>query len=291
VIWTNAVIQGLLLGGLYAIFACGLSLMFGVMRLVNLAHGDLGVLGAYFSIILVEHLGGNPLWTFAAVIPVAAIVGYFLQRFLLDHALNGGELSPILVTFGISIIIENLLQQTFGANDQSLNIGSLSYQSWKITSDIYVGRLNVIIFVVAVLVIVGLQFFLSKSRTGLALRATADNRRAASLSGINPKRTRAMATSIALATVAIGGLFLAMRTSFSPTSGTSDLLFAFEAVIIGGLGNLWGTLIGGLVLGVAQTIGSQINPADGILIGDLVFLAVLAFRPQGLIVSRSQVLR
>jgi len=261
------------------------------MRLVNLAHGDLGVLGAYFSIILVEHLGGNPLWTFAAVIPVAAIVGYFLQRFLLDHALNGGELSPILVTFGISIIIENLLQQTFGANDQSLNIGSLSYQSWKITSDIYVGRLNVIIFVVAVLVIVGLQFFLSKSRTGLALRATADNRRAASLSGINPKRTRAMATSIALATVAIGGLFLAMRTSFSPTSGTSDLLFAFEAVIIGGLGNLWGTLIGGLVLGVAQTIGSQINPADGILIGDLVFLAVLAFRPQGLIVSRSQVLR
>ncbi|MFZ1063300.1 MAG: branched-chain amino acid ABC transporter permease [Acidimicrobiales bacterium] len=286
-IWTNAVIQGLLLGGLYAIFACGLSLMFGVMRLVNLAHGDLGVLGAYFSIILIEHLGGNPLWTFAAVIPVAAVVGYLLQRFLLDRALNGGELSPILVTFGLSIIIENLLQQTFGANDQSLNIGALSYQSWKVATDIYVGRLNVIIFVVAVLVIIGLQLFLSKTRAGRALRATADSRRAAALSGIDPKRTRALATAIALATVAVGGLFLAMRSSFAPSSGSADLLFAFEAVIIGGLGNLWGTLVGGLVLGVAQTVGSQINPADGILIGDLVFLAVLAFRPQGLIASRN----
>jgi branched-chain amino acid transport system permease protein len=291
VIWTNAVIQGLLLGGLYAIFACGLSLMFGVMRLVNLAHGDLGVLGAYFSIILIEHLGGNPLWTFAAVIPVAALLGYWLQRFLLDRALDGGELSPILVTFGLSIIIENLLQQTFGANDQSLSIGALSYQSWKISTDIYVGRLNVIIFVIAVLVIVGLQLFLSKTRAGRALRATADNRRAAALSGIDPKRTRATATAIALATVAVGGLFLAMRTSFAPTSGSADLLFAFEAVIIGGLGNLWGTLVGGLVLGVAQTVGSQINPADGILIGDLVFLAVLAFRPQGLIASRSLAVR
>ncbi len=290
-IWVNAVIQGLLLGGLYAIFACGLSLMFGVMRLVNLAHGDMGVLAAYFSIILIEHLGGNPLWTFAAVIPVAALVGYFLQRLLFDRALDGGELSPLLVTFGLSIIIENLLQQTFGANDQSLNIGALSYQSWKVTTDVYVGRLNVIIFVIAVIVIIGLQLFLSKTRTGLALRATADNRRAASLSGINPKRTRSIATAIALATVAIGGLFLAMRTSFAPTSGSSDLLFAFEAVIIGGLGSLWGTLIGGFALGVAQTIGSQINPADGILIGDLVFLAVLAFRPQGLLSLRSVIAR
>jgi branched-chain amino acid transport system permease protein len=291
VIWVNAVVQGLLLGGLYALFACGLSLMFGVMRLVNLAHGDLGILGAYLAVALVEHVGGNPLWTFAAVVPFAAVVGYFLQRFLLDRALAGGELSPLLVTFGLSIIIENLLQQTFGANDQSLNIGSLSYESWRLSSDLYVGRFNVIVFVVAIVVLVGLQLFLSRTRAGRALRATADNRRAAALSGIDPRRTRAIATAIALATVAAGGLFLAMRTSFTPNSGSDNLLFAFEAVIIGGLGSLWGTLVGGLVLGVAQTVGAQINPADGILIGDLVFLAVLAFRPLGLLSPRGAVVR
>lgn len=288
-IWVNAVVQGLLLGGLYAIFACGLSLMFGVMRLVNLAHGDLSVLGAYGAYFLVEHLGGNPLWTFAAIVPLAAVVGYVLQRSLLDRALRAGELSPLLVTFGLSIIIENLLQQVFGANDQGLNIGNFGYDSWRVANDLYVGQFEVLVFVTSVAVLVGLQIFLSRTRPGRLLRATADNPRAAALSGVNPRRARATATAIALATVAIAGLFLAMRTSFTPTSGSDDLIFAFEAVIIGGLGSLWGTLLGGLVLGVAQTIGSQINPADGILAGHLVFLVVLAFRPRGILASRGAV--
>jgi branched-chain amino acid transport system permease protein len=286
VIWVNAIIQGLLLGGLYAMFSCGLSLMFGVMRFVNLAHGDFAVLSAYAAYVLVEHAGGTPLWTFAAVIPAAAIVGFWLQRFLLDRALIGSSLSPLLVTFGLSILIENVLQQSFGANNDSLFVGSLSYDSWRINNSIYLGRLDVIVFIIAVALIGGLQLFLSRSRTGRMMRATADNRRAAALSGVNQRRVRALATAIALASVAIGGLFLAMRTSFTPTSGSNDLIFAFESVIIGGLGNLWGTLLGGLILGVSQTIGSQINPADGILAGHLVFLAILAYRPQGIIASR-----
>jgi branched-chain amino acid transport system permease protein len=267
-------------------FSCGLSLMFGVMRFVNLAHGDFAVLSAYAAYVLVEHVGGTPLWTFAIVIPASALVGFLLQRLLLDRALIGGALSPLLVTFGLSILIENLLQQGFGANNESLFAGSLSYESWKINNSIYLGRLQVIVFVIAVALIAGLQLFLSRSRPGRNMRATADSRRAASLSGVNERRVRATATAIALATVAIGGLFLAMRTSFTPTSGASDLIFAFESVIIGGLGNLWGTLLGGLILGVAQTVGSQINPADGILAGHLVFLAILAYRPQGIIASK-----
>jgi branched-chain amino acid transport system permease protein len=286
VIWINAIIQGLLLGGLYAMFSCGLSLMFGVMRFVNLAHGDFAVLAAYVAYVLVEHAGGTPLWTFAVVIPAAVVVGFLLQRLLLDRALTGSALSPLLVTFGLSVLIENVLQQSFGANNESLFAGSLSYESWKINNSIYLGRLQVIVFVLAVGLIAGLQLFLSRSRPGRMMRATADNRRAAALSGVNERRVRATATAIALATVAIGGLFLAMRTSFTPTSGSNDLIFAFESVIIGGLGNLWGTLLGGLILGVSQTIGSQINPADGILAGHLVFLAILAYRPQGIIASR-----
>jgi branched-chain amino acid transport system permease protein len=268
-------------------FSCGLSLMFGVMRFVNLAHGDFAVLSAYIAYVLVEHAGGTPLWTFAVVIPAAAIVGFLLQRLILDRALTGGVLSPLLVTFGLSILIENVLQQSFGANNESLFVGTLSYDSWKVNNSIYLGRLDVIVFVIAVALIAGLQQFLSRSRPGRMMRATADNRRAAALSGVNERRVRATATAIALATVAIGGLFLAMRTSFTPTSGSNDLIFAFESVIIGGLGNLWGTLLGGLILGVAQTVGSQINPADGILAGHLVFLAILAYRPQGIIASRN----
>jgi branched-chain amino acid transport system permease protein len=286
-VWTNAVVQGLLLGGLYALFSVGLSLMFGVMRFVNLAHGDFSVLAAYAAYVLVEHAGGTPLWTFAAVIPLAAAVGFVLQRFILDRALAAGDLSPLLVTFGLSIVIQSALQQGFGANNLSLFLGPLSYQSWKITNTLYLGRLEVIVFVVAVALISGLQLFLARTQPGRLLRATADNPRAAALSGVNPRRVRALATAIALATVAIGGLFLAMRTSFTPTSGSNDLIFAFEAVIIGGLGSLWGTLLGGLILGVAQTVGSQINPADGVLAGHLVFLAVLAYRPQGILSQRS----
>jgi branched-chain amino acid transport system permease protein len=286
-IWANAVVQGILLGGLYALFACGLSLMFGVMRIVNLAHGDLGVLAAYFAVVLVNNFGGNPLWSFVTVIPVALIFGYFLQRWLLDRTVNSGEFSPILVTFGLSIVIENLLQVRFGANAQYLNLGNFTYASWHINRFVYVGKLSLLIFAVAVAILAGLQLFLARTRQGRLLRATADNPRAAALCGVNAKHTRAVATSIAMATVATGGLFFAMTTSFVPASGSSYLIFAFESVIIGGLGNLWGTLIGGIVLGVSQGLGNQFSPADGILFGNIVFLIILAFRPQGLLAGAS----
>jgi branched-chain amino acid transport system permease protein len=282
-IWTNAVLQGLLLGGVYALFACGLSLMFGVMRIVNLAHGDMSVLAAYAGYALVAHLGGDPLWTFAAVIPVAALVGFFLQKTLLNRAISTGALSPLLVTFGLSIIIENGLQQIFGANDQRLNIGSLAYESFRITNGLFVAWFSLLIFGVAIAVLIGLQMFLAHTRQGRIMRACADDQRAAALCGVDPKRTYSYATAIALATVAAAGLFLAMSGSFAPTAGSNYLIYAFETVVIGGLGSLWGTLIGGLVLGVAQTVGSQFNPSDGVLIGHLVFLSVLIFRPRGIL--------
>jgi branched-chain amino acid transport system permease protein len=281
--WVNAVVQGLLLGGLYALFATGLSLLFGVMRLVNLAHGDLAVLAAFGSVLLIEHAGMSPFLTLVVVVPAMALLGYLLQRLLFDQSLRIGPFAPLLATFGLSVVIENALQQGFGANQQRLNIGSFGTSSFRITSQLRVGQFDVLVFAVAVAVLVGLQLMLSHTQLGRVIRATGDDARAASLCGVNGRQVYAFTAAIAVATVAVAGVLLGMRTTFVPTTGSGELIFAFEAVVIGGLGSLWGTLVGGLILGVAQTVGAQINPADGLLAGHLVFLAVLAIRPQGIL--------
>lgn len=281
--WLNAVVQGVLLGGLYALLAAGLSLMFGVMRIVNLAHGVLAVVAAYMGYFLVDKLHWPAFLTLIIVIPVMAGIGYVLQLGLLNPALARGGLAPILVTFGLAVVITNLLQQFFSADTHSIQTGSIATDSIRITDDISIGVFSLLTFVVGVVVIAGLQTYLSRTRGGRAMRATSDDKDAAQLMGIDNKRIYARATAIALAIVGLAGVFLGMRTQFSPTAGDATLIFAFEAVIIGGLGSLWGTLIGGMVLGVAQAVGAQINPAYGILIGNLVFLAILAFRPTGLL--------
>ncbi len=281
--WLNAVVQGVLLGGLYALLAAGLSLMFGVMRIVNLAHGVLAVVAAYMGYFLVDKLHWPAFLTFIVVIPVMAAIGYVLQLGLLNPALGRGGLAPILVTFGLAVVITNLLQQFFSADTHSIQTGTIATDSIHITDDISIGVFSLLTFVVGVVVIAGLQTYLSRTRGGRAMRATSDDKDAAQLMGIDNKRIYARATAIALAIVGLAGVFLGMRTQFSPTAGDATLIFAFEAVIIGGLGSLWGTLIGGMVLGVAQAVGAQINPAYGILIGNLVFLAILAFRPTGLL--------
>ncbi|WP_116453589.1 branched-chain amino acid ABC transporter permease [Blastococcus litoris] len=281
--WLNAVVQGVLLGGLYALVAAGLSLVFGVMRIVNLAHGVLAVGAAYLSLLVTEQLGWHPFLTLLLVVPVMALVGYALQRGLLDRALQGGELAPLLVTFGLAVVLQNLLLEQFSADSQRLPVGELATASIRITDGLSIGWFPLLAALVGVLVIAGLGQFLARTRTGRAMRATSDDQEAARLMGIDNRRLYAVATAIALGTVAIAGVFLGARTTFDPGSGATTLIFAFEAVVIGGLGSLWGTLLGGVVLGVAQNVGAAIDPAYGILAGHLVFLVILASRPRGLL--------
>jgi branched-chain amino acid transport system permease protein len=289
VTWVNAVVQGILLGGLYALFACGLSLMFGVMRIINLAHGDLALFGTFMVLVVSEHVGLSPFAALVIVLPGAAVVGYALQRGIFDRSLRGGELAPLLATFGLSVVIGNLLLEIFSPDTHSLSAGALTTASWQITGQLSISALGALIFAVAVLVLGGLQLMLSRTQLGRAMRATADDPQTAELVGINAKHVYGVATAIALATAALAGTFFGMRSSFDPTLGPSQLIFAFEAVVIGGLGSLWGTLVGGIILGVAQTVGAQaFNPSWSIFCGDIVFLAVLAFRSGGIFARREE---
>ena len=280
--WVNAIVQGLVTGGFYALFACGLSLLFGVMGIINLAHGDLAIIAAYVAITLVPATHLPMVWGFVVVVPIFAVGGYVLQRTLLQASLERSPFTTLLVTFGLSVIIENVLLEVFSANGQSISIGTLITNSFALNNVITISWFSLIVLGVAVAVLGALQLFLSRSRTGRLIRAVADDREAAQLSGANYRHLFGVAAAIAFGTVALAGLSYGMLTEFAPTSGVTTLLFAFEAVVIGGIGSLWGTLVGGIVLGVAQQLGAQINPAYQILAGNLVFLAVLAVRPRGL---------
>ena len=258
--WVNAILQGVLVGGLYALFAAGLSLMFGVMRT----------------------LGVHPLVAMVVVVPAMACLGYALQRLLLNRTLGSDILPPLLVTFGLSVIIQNLLLELFTADSRRLQAGALDTWSIVLVPGVAVGVLPLLVFAVSVAVIGGLQFLFYRTELGRAFRATSDDRDTAQLMGIDNAHLFGLATALSLAVVAVAGVLLAMRTNFDPAIGPARLLFAFEAVIIGGLGNLWGTLAGGMILGVAQAIGAQLDPGWQILAGHLAFLAVLAVRPTGL---------
>jgi branched-chain amino acid transport system permease protein len=278
----NAIVQGFLLGGLYALFAAGLSLMFGVMRIVNLAHGDLAIVAAFVAFGVVDGTGVSPFLSLIVVVPVLGLLGYLLQRGVLNATLGGGELAPLLATFGISVVLRNVLQETFSADSRGLDAGSIENSSIRISDHVAIGWLPLVTLLIGAGVIVGLSFMLYRTNLGRAFRAASDDPETAEIVGIDQRRLYAVATAIAMATVGLAGVLLGIRTSFSPTDGPSQLIFAFEAVIIGGLGNLWGTLVGGCVLGIAQTVGAQIDPSYGVLAGHLVFLAVLLARPRGL---------
>jgi len=282
VAWVDTVLQGLMLGGLYALFATGLSLIFGVMRVVNLAHGDLSILAAFVAVVVVEALGLNPLLALLLVVPLMAALGFVLQVVILNRLLGRGILPPILVTFGFSIIIQNALLETFSADSRRLNPGGIETASLSLGSGLAVGWFPFITLAAAVLILVGLQLVISRTSVGRAFRATSDDHETAELMGIDNRRLYGLAMALSLGIVAVAGVFLGIRTTFAFSSGPDRLLFAFEAVIIGGLGSLWGTLVGGAVLGIAQTVGAKLSPGWGILTGHLVFLAVLLLRPQGL---------
>lgn len=277
----DTIVQGVLLGGLYALFAAGLSLVFGIMRLVNLAHGDLIVLAAFLILVLVNGLGLNPFLAALIVMPLMFIAGYALQAVLLNRTLGKDVLPPLLVTFGLSIVLQNALLEGFSADSRRISAGALETASINLGA-VTIGLMPLMAFLSAVAVIVGLNLLIYRTALGRAFRATSDDPVTAGLMGIRPRQVFAVATGLAMAVVTIAALYLGTRANFDPTAGPARLIYAFEAVIIGGLGSLWGTLAGGVILGVAQTVGASINPEWQILSGHLAFLAVLLIRPRGL---------
>ncbi len=280
--WLNVIIQGTLLGGIYALFAIGLSLSFGIMRLVNIAHGDLIVLSAYVALVVGSSTGLDPISSLVVVVPVMFGLGYLLQAGLLNQTLSGGLLPPLLVTFGISVIIQNGLLQVFGAYTHRLHQGPIETASLQLPGDISIGVYPLLVFAVAVASIGCLQLLFYRTGLGRAFRAASDDADTAELMGINNRRLYALAFAIAMIFTAVAGVLFAIRTNFDPAAGSIRLILAFEAVIIGGLGSMWGTLVGGVVLGIAQAVGAALSPTWQILAGHLAFLAILIIRPSGL---------
>lgn len=280
-IWLDTLIQGVLLGGLYALFAAGLSLVFGIMRLVNLAHGDLIVAAAYLILVLVSLTGLHPILAALIAAPLMFAAGWALQKVVLNRTLGDDLLSPLLVTFGLSVVLQNALLEGFSADSQRLPPGELATASVQI-GPVNLGLLSLMTFASAVLVILALNFIFYRTALGRAFRATSDDPVTAGLMGIRAGNIFAVATGLAMVVVTIAALYLGMRANFDPAIGPARLIYAFEAVIIGGLGSLWGTLAGGIIIGVAQTLGAAINPEWQILAGHVAFLIVLLFRPRGL---------
>ena len=280
--FANAVVQGVMVGGLYAMFAIGLALIFGVMKLVNIAHGDLIVLAAYIGLVVTQTLHLSPLAALVFVVPIMAVVGYGLQRGLFNRTMGDDLMPPLLVSFGLSIIMENGFLALFSADNRRLQAGALEVASVKLTDAISIGVLPLLQLVAAILVIAALQLLLYRTKLGRAFRAVSDDPRIAQLMGLNNRHVFGLAMGLSLAIVGLAGVLLAISANFDPASGPTRLIFGFEAVIIGGLSSFWGTLAGGIILGVVQSVAATVDPGLQVLAGHVAFLIVLAIRPQGL---------
>lgn len=282
----DTVIEGVLLGGVYALFALGLSLIFGIMRLVNLAHGDLTLLAAYLVLSVTTTLGLSLVTSTLLVIVVMFAAGFALQRLVLERVLGGDILPPLLVTFGLSVVIQNGLLLGYGADSRRLQAGALESSSIELWPGLSVGLAPLLALFTAIIAVALMQLIFYRTSLGRAFRAAADDPQIAQLMGIDEPSVYAIAVGISLAVSVIAAITFGIRANFDPSIGPARLLYAFEAVIIGGLGSLWGTLAGGIVLGLAQAIGARINPEWQILAGHLAFLAMLTVRPRGLFPSR-----
>jgi branched-chain amino acid transport system permease protein len=280
--WIGTLIQGVLLGGLYALFAAGLSLIFGIMRLVNLAHGDLIVLAAFVILALASWFGIDPWLAALLAMPAMFAAGFALQQLLLNRTLGRDLLPPLLVTFGLSIIIQNGLLEAFTADSRRLRLGAIETASIHLGGNLAIGVMPLLTLGSAIVVILLLNLLFYRTALGRAFRATSDDFEIAQLMGIDHHRIYAIAMGIAMLVTTIAALYLGIRANFDPTIGPARLIYAFEAVIIGGLGSLWGTLAGGVLIGVAQTVGAELNPEWQILAGHVAFLAVVVLRPRGL---------
>lgn len=286
-IWVETVLNGVFLGALYGILGLGLALVFGVMRVINVAHGDFIVLSAFVGVFTAASVPGVPvLWIIAPVVLFAIMTGWAFQTFLMNRVIeNDDMLVPMLLTFGFSFVMRNIMLETFGANPVTLNAGELSRASLTL-GELNIGVLPLLTLAVSVVLFGGLHWFIGNTQTGRVIRATADNPAIARIMGVKPKRTYAMVMAISLALAAVAGMFLAMRTSFTPNSGIDRILIAFEVVVLGGLGSFWGALLAGIALGVTQLIGFRFDANSGLLYAHLLFLLFLVVRPNGLFGSK-----
>jgi branched-chain amino acid transport system permease protein len=284
--WLDALVQGLLLGGMYAQYALGMALMFGVMRIVNTAHGDLMVLLALMGVSLAGALAVGPYVVVAMLVPIAAVLGWLLQRLVLNRVLGNDPLPSLIATYGLSIALQNLMLQVWSADTRSLPGDGLEFDSIAL-GELFIGVLPLQIFTAALLMSAGLDLMLRYTAFGRALRAAAADPEAAAITGVDPQRVYAAATALAVGMLGVAAVCQSLRATVSPADGPAQLIYAFEAVIIGGMGSVWGAFLGAMVLGVAQAIGFRLDAGWGILSGHLVFLAVLAIRPQGLMSRRS----
>ena len=285
----ETLLQGVLLGSLYGLFALGQSLMFGVMRLTNTAQGDFIILASFAAIAGMNAFAAAgleaafmPLLVTVLLVPLAFGFGYGLQRHVLNGTLGRDPLPSLVVTFGLSIVIQNLLLELFSADPRSIETGGLNTASLALPGGLAIGVLPLLIFAIALLATGALQWLFDSTRIGRAFRAVSDDREIAELMGLDARKVYALATGIAFVLIAVAGVLQGMRTTVSPADGPLLLLFAFEAVIIGGMGSFWGTLLGALLLGITQQIGFRLDPGWGIWVGHIVFLLVLVLRPQGL---------
>lgn len=279
--WLDTLVQGTLLGGFFALSGLGLSLSFGILRIVNIAHGDFLVVAAYLGLAAVVGAGVHPLAAVLLVVPAMGALGYLVQRGLLERAVGAGELTPLLITFGLSIILHNLLQEIASADYRSLDAGTVETASLAI-GPIQVGWLPVGILASALLVYAALQRLIAHTRFGRIVRATVDDPEITALMGVDTRRVYAAGMVLSMAIVGFAGVLYGIRSSFNPQAGGSQLLFAFETVIIGGMGSIWGTMAGGMALGIAQTVGYQLHAGWGAFAGHVVFFAFLFLRPNGL---------
>lgn len=278
----QCIITGILLGGLYSMIGIGMSLVFGIMKLTNLAHGDLMILGTYITMVVSNALGCNLIVSTIISVIVMCVIGFIVQQFLVNRVMDKGEAPALLVTFGLSIFLANLMLKIFSADNQLLSNKMASVN--VITTDVVsISASYLISFIVAVIIIVGLALMMQKTNFGRSIRATSDDAMAAELMGVNTKTAFAAAMVICMGITAVAGTLVGSTFTFYPSSGTQYLIIAFGVVVIGGMGSLFGTLIGGIVLGVAQLIGGfAFGSGVQMLIAYIVLLVILALRPNGL---------
>lgn len=281
--WIETLVNGLLLGGLYGLFGLGLALVFGVMRVVNLSHGEFIVLAAYGGVSLAALLPQvSPLLLVLPVALAAFGVGYVLQATLVNRAVRTGEpLTPLLLTFGIAVILRNLMVEVFGADPRALDGGAFTRAGFDILG-LRIGLYPLFVLVLAVALFAALHWLLARTEFGRIVRATSDQSQVVRLMGVEPDRVYCIVMGLSLAFAAVAGVLLALRTSFTPFSGAERLLVAFEVVILGGLGSFWGALAGGMALGVAQLLGQKFDSNSGALYSHLLFFLLLIVRPTGL---------
>jgi len=278
---STPIVMGLLLGGLYAVIALGLSLVFGVVKEINVAHGDLVILGSYFGYVAMTLIGIDPILSLVIGIPLFFGIGFAIQKYLLNRAFRISMDATLIMAFGISITLQNIYQLIWTPMSRGL---TTPYSLESISAGpVNIPLVYLLDFIAAIAVMLFLREFLKRTYLGRAIRAAAQDRKAAHLMGINTDRVYAFTFAIALAFAAIAGIFLGLTFPFTPVSGMSFLIIALGVVVLGGLGSIVGTFVAGIIFGLAQTLGGHFfGLAAQMLVAYTMVLVVLAVIPRGL---------